>query len=398
MNEVFTTVIDRTAGNAEKYALRKKLFKTDDVLPMWVADMDIRTPECVSEAVEARARHPIYGYEEMPDSAFEAQAAWLRTRYAFQTRREWYFFSPSVVATINLVINAFTKEGEGVVVQPPVYPPFMHSVTHNNRRLILNPLKVDAEGVYRFDFEDLLAGIDGNTRLLLLCSPHNPVGRVWEREELERLAEICTAHNITVLADEVHCDLVFAPHRHIPFASLSEAARAMTITAAGPGKSFNMAGLSISTAIIADETVRERFRHAYDAIHFAQGNIFAHAAFEAAYRKGGAWIEALMAHLASNVAMLAAVIETHKAIISWNPPQGTYLAWLDCRGMGLGDRKLRTFFIEKAGLGLSPGITFGREGSGFMRLNLAVPTPLMRQACDGLDSALTQFTNEESDD
>lgn len=391
MNFDFERVVDRTVGNAEKYTLRQKLFGTEDVLPMWVADMDIETPVCITEAVQKRAAHPIYGYEEVPQSAFDAQIAWMKKRHGLSIQREWMFYSHSVVTTINTAIHAFTKPGEKVVIQTPIYPPFMHTVTQNGRHIVRNPLKRSDSGDYTFDFDDLRSKIDADTRLLLLCSPHNPVGRVWSREELQALADICLEHNIKVVADEIHSDLVYAPHKHTPFSSLSEAAANITVTAIGPGKTFNVAGLAISTAVVQNEAMREHFSAAYERIHFAQGNVFAHAGFEAAYSQGEAWLEALLLHLKRNSAKLDALCRRHSDKIRFVPPQGTYLAWLDCSGMGLSNRELRRFFIEQAALGLSPGTSFGKEGSGYMRLNFAVPSPVMDDAIAQLDLALSNY-------
>lgn len=391
MTPIFDRVTDRTQGNAEKYALRQRLFHTEDVLPMWVADMDIETPACVREAVKRRAEHPVYGYEEMPESAFEAQMAWMQRRQGLSLRREWLFYSHSVVASISAAIAAFTGPGDEVVVQPPIYPPFVSTVTHSGRRVLSNPLRRDENGTYRFDLDGLKKQITPRTKLLLLSSPHNPVGRVWERDELAALAALCLEHGIRVFADEIHSDLVYAGHRHTPFMTLGDDVRDITVTALGPGKSFNVAGLAISTVAVADAAMRQRFETVYKTIHFAQGTVFGHAGFEAAYRDGDAWLDALLAHLQRNSDRLEALAAAHDAI-AYRPPEGTYLAWLDCRKMGLGsDRALREFFIREAKLGLSPGISFGREGSGFMRLNFAVPTPTMIEATARLEAALRRF-------
>ena len=314
---------DRSLTNAEKYTLREKLFGTKDVIPMWVADMDIQTPPCITKAVQKRAAEPIYGYEEMPDSAFEAQIHWVKHRHGYQMQREWMLYSHSVVASISVAIQTFTDPGDKVIVQTPIYPPFFGQVKLNNREVVKNPIKKDSEGIYHFDIEDFKSQIDEKTKLLLLCSPHNPVGRVWKREELEAIAALCLEHNIMVFADEVHSDLVYAPHKHIPFASLSQEVEAITITAMGPGKTFNVAGLATSTVIIADAAKREAYDATYQAIHFAQGNVFGHVGFEAAYNQGEAWLEGVLTHLRMNVQALKNVLEPHSDKITLIIPEGT---------------------------------------------------------------------------
>lgn len=382
---------DRSVSNAEKYTLRKHLFGTENVLPMWVADMDIQTPPCVLNAVKARANHEVYGYEEMPDSAFEAQITWVKKRHGYEIQREWMMYSHSVVASISVAIQTFTNPGDKVIVQTPIYPPFFKQVSLNGREVLKNPLKQDAEGNAVFDLDDLRSKIDDSTKLLLLCSPHNPVGRVWKQEELEAIAEICVENNIVVFADEIHSDLVYAPNKHTPFASLSKEVEALTVTAIGPGKSFNVAGLATSTVIIADEAKRQAYDKVYQSIHFAQGNIFGHAGFEAAYTHGSEWLDGVLDHLHANAKALKTLLDGHADKISYNIPEGTYLAWLDCSKMGLSEKELRRFFIESAGLGLSPGISFGKEGKQHMRLNFAVPKKSMDEALALLDLALSSF-------
>ena len=385
---------DRSVSNAEKYTLRETLFGTTDVIPMWVADMDIQTPPCIRDAVKRRAAHEVYGYEEMPDSAFEAQIQWIQKRHHYQVKREWMLYSHSVVASISVAIQTFSNPGDKVIVQTPVYPPFFGQVSLNGREVLKNPLKKEGTDDYTFDIEDLRSKIDAKTKLLLLCSPHNPVGRVWKREELEAIATLCLEHDIMVFADEIHSDLVYAPHKHIPFASLSKEVEAITITAMGPGKTFNVAGLATSTIIIADARKREAYDKVYQAIHFAQGNVFGHAGFEAAYKEGEAWLEGVLTHLRLNVQALKNMLQSHSDKIELSIPEGTYLAWLDCSKMGLSEKELRRFFIESAALGLSPGLSFSKEGKQHMRLNFAVPSQTMNEAIAQLDLALSSYEDQ----
>lgn len=388
LNYSFTTASEREGTNAEKYTLREELFGTQDVLPAWVADMDIDTPQCVLDAVKKRLQHPIVGYEEVPKSAFMAQIEWMKKEHDIDFNLEDMLYSHSVVASMHMAIEAFTKEGEGVIVQTPVYPPFFHSVLKLNRKLVKNSLKLDSAGKYSFDIEDFKAKMNENTKLLLLCSPHNPVGRVWYKEELEEILAICLEHNIVVFADEIHSDLVYKPNKHIAFASLSEKARDITVTALGVGKTFNMAGFAMSSVVIQNKELKEQFKKAYDRVHFAQGSSLSHVAFETAYKEGKEWLEALKSHLYNNYLLLESVAKKYPQFIKITPIEATYLAWVDCRNMGLKDKKLRTFFINEAKLGLNPGISFGREGSGFMRLNFAVSSAKMTEIVQRLESAL----------
>lgn len=387
----FNRIIDRTSSNAEKYTLRKKLFGTEDVLPMWVADMDIPVAPFIVDALRTRVGHEIYGYEMMPDSAYHAQIDWFKRRQRMEFKREWMRFSPSVVATINVAVQACTEPGDGIIVQEPVYFPFFKSVTNNNRKVIFNSLTMDKEGVFCFNLENLKSQIDKKTKLLLLCSPHNPVGRVWKKEELHSLATICLENNIIVLADEIHSDLIFEPHIQTPFASLCDDVQNITITTIGPGKTFNLAGMSSSTVAIPNEELRSNFDNICRCNHLGEGNIFGHIAFEAAYREGDDWVDQLLEHLKSNAADLKRLCDKFPDKIRMNIPEGTYLAWLDCRRMKLDNKELSAFFINKARLGLGNGFLFGNSGEGFMRLNFAVSKTTMDKALARLEQALNNF-------
>jgi len=390
MSYDFSVSSDREGSNAEKYTLREELFGTEDVLPVWVADMDIDTPDFVLDAVKSRLNHPILGYEEMPKSAFLAQCEWIRDKHKLALDVDDMFYSHSVVASMCVAIEAFSDKGDGVIVQTPIYPPFFHSVLNLDRKLVKNPLKLDNDGRYSFDIDDLKSKIDKDTKLLLLCSPHNPVGRVWRRDELEEILDICIQNDIVVFADEIHSDLVHKPYKHIPFCSLSQKASEITISARGVGKTFNMAGFAISSITIQNKTLREKFRVAYDRVHFAQGSVLSHVAFESAYKNGTLWLEELLQHLFKNYMALDKFCKKYPDDIKLTPIEGTYLAWLDCRGMGLRDKALREFFVKEAKLGLNAGISFGREGSGFMRLNFAISSAKMSEVLKRLELAFSR--------
>jgi cystathionine beta-lyase len=371
-----------------KYSMKEELFGTKDVIPLWVADMDIETPSFVLEAICKRVLHPFFGYEAIQKSAYLAQIEWMKRHHGMEFIQEDIFYSPSVVSSIHIAIEAFTKKGDEVIVQTPVYPPFFQTVTKLGRKLVKNPLVLGEDGSYSFDFQTLQDSITSNTKLFLLCSPHNPVGRVWQSEELNKIAQICYDHNIVVFADEIHCDLVYPPNKHTPFASLSDNARNISLSAIGPAKSFNMAGFAISSVVVTNSLLRKEYESVYERVHFGNGATLSYSAFEAAYKEGEEWLRELKKHLYSNYLALKSMLEPYEKLIRLTPIEGSYLAWLDCRGMGLSERKLREWFVKEAKLGLSSGVAFGREAKGFMRLNFAVPSDTMQKILQQLETAL----------
>jgi len=393
----FESSSPREDTNAEKYTLREELFGTEDVMPVWVADMDIDTPDFVLDAVKKRLEHPILGYEEVPSSTYEAQIRWMKREHGVEFEIKDLLYSHSVVASMGVAIEAFSNVGDKVIVQTPVYPPFFHSVINSQRTLLKNPLMLQEDGSYTFDIKDLQSQIDEKTKLLLLCSPHNPVGRVWKKDELEQILKLCLKNNIVVFSDEIHSDLVYEPNKHIPFSSLNSDAKEITITAIGVGKTFNMAGFAMSSIVIQNESLKKRFKEVYNRIHFAQGSSLSHVAFESAYKNGKGWLSDLKEHLMGNFLMLKEVCLRYPNEIILTPIEATYLAWLDCRGMNLKHRGLKNFFIKEAKLGLNSGISFGREGNGFMRLNFAVSRAKMSELVLRLDKALKNRKNIDRD-
>ena len=350
--------------------------------------MDIDTPSFIFEDIKKRCEHTILGYEEVPISAFKAQVDWMKKTHGVEMEVENLIYSHSVVASINVAIEAFTNEGDNIIVQTPVYPPFFQSIERHNRELLENKLVLKENGKYGFDLEDLKSKINDKTKLLLLCSPHNPVGRVWTQEELTELLDICIKNNIVVFSDEIHSDLVYAPNKHISFSSLNDKAKEISVTAIGVGKSFNLAGVSMSSVYIANKELQEKFLKVYKKHHFADGSVLSHVAFESAYKNGKEWVEELKVHLYKNYEMLDTVCKKYPKKIKLIPIEATYLAWLDCRGMQLNDRQLKDFFVKDAKLGLNPGLGFGDNGSGFMRLNFAVSTEMMEEVIHRLDKGL----------
>jgi len=384
----FKTSTNRENTNAEKYTAKKRLFGTEDVLPVWVADMDIDTPSFVFEDIQKRLAHPILGYEEVPDSAFQSQIEWMKNNHNVEFKLDDMIYSHSVVASINVCIEAFTNEGDNIIVNTPVYPPFFQSIKRHNREILENKLVLNKNCKYSFDLEDLKSKINKNTKLLLLCSPHNPVGRVWKKEELEELLDICVKNNIIVFSDEIHSDLVYAPNKHISFSSLSKKAKDISLTAIGVGKSFNLAGVAMSSVAVSNPTLKEKFLEVYKKHHFADGSVLSHVAFQSAYTHGKEWLEELKIHLYKNYEMLQKLCEKYPEKIKLIPIEATYLAWLDCRSMNLTNRELKDFFVKEAKLGLNPGLGFGQNGSGFMRLNFAVSVEMMEEVIRRLDKAL----------
>jgi len=372
---MFHRSANREESNAEKYQARQRVFGTKNVLPLWVADMDIETPDFILNALKKRLAHPILGYEEMPNSAFEAQIKWMKRHHDLILKREEMFFSPSVLTSLNLGIQTFSNEGDEIIIQTPVYGAFANSILKNNRTVIENPL-IEEDGDYAFDFEDLEKKITPKTKLLILCSPHNPVGRVWDKEELLKLASICLKYNLLVIADEIHCDLSFK--KHTPFASLSKEIAKQTITLLSPAKTFNISGLAISTITIPNEKLRVQFNKTYRAIHLGEGNLLAHVAFEAAYTHGEKWLMALKEHLLNNISQLQKHLTKTNSPITFKKPEATFLLWLDCRTLNLNEDALAQYFIKK-NLGLSQGISFGRGGEGFMRLNIALSKEIINK-------------------
>ena len=382
----FGQAIPRDGTNSVKHDGRAAYFGTADVLPLWVADMDFASPEAVTHALQERAAHPVYGYTLYPESAYEALIAWLKKRHGWEVQREWIVMAPGVVPSLFASVMAFAQEGEGVIVQPPVYFPFFSAVTTNHRRLIVNPLRLAGER-YLIDFDDLEQCAADGARLMLFCSPHNPVGRVWSKAELTELLHIARRYDLTILADEIHADLVYPGERHIALATLAKETDKV-ITTVAPSKTFNIPGLGLSCVIAPNPDHRNAIKQAFETLHVSNTNPFSIAAFEAAYRGGGDWLDSLLVYLRDNRDFVSDYVAQHLPAIKVVQSQGTYLLWLDCRGLGLSDVKLRDFFVRKAKVGMNPGTVFGKNGSGFMRLNIASPRHVISDALERIKHAL----------
>ena len=390
----FDELIDRQETDSIKYDLRKLIFGKDDVLPMWVADMDFKTPDFIIESIRDRLHHPVLGYTLEPSGMHDAIVDWMRVRHGWDIRKEWIVAGPAVVPSMAILVHAFTAPGDEVIIQKPVYFPFFRTITNHDRHILNNPLKIE-NGKYVMDLNDLIKKITPRTRMIFLCSPHNPGGRVWQQNELESLAEICLENNILIVSDEIHADLVLFGNKHIPTASISEDIAKNTITCMSSSKTFNTAGLATAYVIVSDLKKRKIYKDKLHDFHLNIGNISGLYAQEAAYRKGSEWLDQLLSYLEDNINYLEEFIKKNLPDIRIMKPEGTYLVWMDFSNTRIDSKKLKKFIIEEAGLGLSDGQLFGEEGSGYQRLNVACPRSVLKQGLEGLSRA---FFNMEKDE
>jgi cystathionine beta-lyase len=380
----FDACVPRRGTGSVKYDDLLNRFGREDLQPLWVADMDFRSPECVRQALARLVDHGVYGYALKTEGTYRAICEWFERRHAMGVDPATIIFTPGVVAALNFLIQTFTAPGEAILIQPPVYHPFFSAVRGNERRLVENRL-IEQDNRYAIDFTDLEVKAR-DAKLLIFCSPHNPVGRVWTRPELERVADICLRHGILIVADEIHNDLVFPPHRHVPMASLAPEVARITITCHAPSKTFNLPGLTTAYVLIPDERLRAAFRQFMDRLHVESVNVFGLRAMEAAYTAGEPWLQRLLAYLAGN----ARCVEEHLRAwsrVGLSPLEGTYLMWLDFRGHGMPPDALRQALIERAGLALNDGRMFGAGGAGFQRMNIGSPRARLMQALDRLKAA-----------
>lgn len=366
----FDHEINRAATHSVKYDGRQAMFGNSEVIPAWVADMDFAAPPAVTQALIARAKHPIYGYTLFPDGAYDALIHWMQRRHGWRIQRDWIILCPGVVPSINAAVMAFTQPDQSVIIQPPVYFPFFSAATQTGRTLIQNPLRLH-NGRYTLDFDHLEQSAK-QAKLLLLCSPHNPVGRVWQTDELEHLLQISEKHDLIIFSDEIHADLIYPGNQHPVLAAITKN-NAKIITAVAPSKTFNIPGLNLSALIIPDDSMRNAMMQVFNNFHVSASNPFSIAAFEAAYQQGEAWLEALLIYLRDTRDCVEAFLTEQLPEIQVIKAEGTYLLWLDCRAMNMTDVQLKHFFIHEAGVGMNPGTQFGKEGSGFMRLNIGAP-------------------------
>ena len=384
----FDRVIDRRGTGCIKYDFAVENGKPADVLPLWVADMDFQAPPGVLEALHGRVEHGIFGYSGAKDGYYKAAADWFERRFGWRPESNWLVMTPGVVFALAMAVRALTEPGEAVLVQPPVYYPFYQVIRNNGRRVVENPL-VLRDGRYGIDFEGFEAAIvESGAKLFMLCSPHNPVGRVWTAEELRRMGDICLRHGVRVVSDEIHCDFTYPGHPHTPLLAAVPGLRDRAVVCTAPSKTFNLAGLQASNVWIPGEETRGRFEAELSATGYFQLNGLGMAACEAAYRTGGPWLDQLLDYLRGNLDFLRAFLRENLPGIRLIEPEGTYLAWLDCGGLGLDADALEDLIVNRARLWLDAGAIFGTGGQGFQRVVLACPRATLREALDRLKAAV----------
>ena len=388
MNTIFDEVIDRRGTNAYKTDLLTEIYGRDDLIPLWVADMDFKTPDCIVEALRKRFNHEIYGYPVAPDSYWESIINWEKQLHGWEITRDELSFIPGIVKGIAFVLQCFTATGDGVIIQPPVYMPFIHVPNDTGRKLLFNPLIRTEEG---FDMD--LVGLEeicrtSSPKILILCNPHNPAGIVWSRQNLADMARICSKYGVMVISDEIHADMALFDNVHTPFPMASEEARNISITFAAPTKTFNIAGLVSSFSVVHNSEIRDRYYGWLKANHLASPTFIATVAAEAAFTKGGEWRKQMLDYVEGNVRFVEDFLAKNIPAIRVVRPQASFLIWLDCRELGIDQEALKDLFINKARLALNDGEAFGKEGSGYMRLNVGCSRAVLSRAMEQLATAV----------
>lgn len=375
----FDEIIPRKGTDCEKYDHLASHFGNGNAIPMWVADGDFKVPDFITDAIHTRANHEIYAYSFRPDGYFNSIINWQKLKHDWTIEREMILPTQGIVSTLASLIMAFTQAGDKIIIQPPVYTPFFSCVKDCGRVVVENPLKL-IEGSYTFDIEDLIRKIDSNTRMLILCNPHNPVGRVWTAEELIALGDVCLKNDILIISDEIHSDLIFTGYRHRPLPMISNELANNCVVCMAPSKTFNIAGLSTSFVIIPNEDIRKKFDHFISTLHLKNGNLFGNIALEAAYKYGIDWVNQQNAYLEDNRDFLLEFFKTKMPKIRMTITEATYLAWIDFREYGQKESDLNRILIDKAGVVLNKGSIYGKEGDGFFRLNFACPRQILNEA------------------
>lgn len=384
----FDTVIERKHTNSIKYDFAKRRGMPEDILPLWVADMDFRVSSYIQEAIQKQAEHGIFGYSEVQEEYFEAVQSWMKHHHDWTVDRRWMVKTPGIVYALATAVKAFTEVGDAVLIQQPVYYPFRSVILDNGRKVVDSPLIEEESGRYRMnvrDFEDKI--VKNKVKLFLLCNPHNPVGRVWTKEELTAIGDICLRHRVLVVSDEIHADFVFRG-KHQVFADIKEEYQDISVIGTSPSKTFNLAGLQVSNIFIPNQELKRRFRAQMKASGYSQLNAVGLTACEAAYRNGEEWYQAVLEYIRANLAFMKRYLAERIPKVRMSEPEGTYLVWLDFREFGLSEEELETWIVKKAGLWLDGGTMFGDTGRGFQRINAACPRKTLEQALDRLERAV----------
>ena len=384
----FDKIIDRRGSGSIKVDAVEKVFGKDGLMPMWVADMDFETPDFIVDALKERMEHPIFGYTAEPEDFRPAIMDWVYEHHGWKIESSWISYIPGIVKGIAMTINALLEKDEKIIIQPPVYHPFRLVPQRNGHEVVFNPLKEMPDGSYEMDFDNLAAVCDDKCKMLILSNPHNPAGIVWPRETLEKLADFCHEKGLIIISDEIHCDMALFGNKHIPFASVSEKAASCSITFGAPSKTFNIAGVVCSYAVVPNEELRKKFYSWIEANEFSSAPLFSPIATIAAFRKGEDWRKQMLAYLESNIELVESFCKERIPQIKPIRPQASFLIWLDCRDLGLDHDSLISLFIERAGLALNDGEMFNPGGQGFMRLNIGCPRETVKAALLKLEQAV----------
>lgn len=388
-NTKFDKIIDRKGTDSLKFDFAKRCGKPEGLIPLWVADMDFQTSSMILDEIHKRVEHGIFGYTETGEDYFNTVAGWLKKHHNMDIKRNWLVKTPGVVFALAMAVKAYTKENDAVLIQQPVYYPFSEVAEANNRVVISNDLILSEDGKYHIDFDDFEKKIvENGIKLFLLCSPHNPVGRVWTEEELRKIADICIKYNVIIVSDEIHHDFVFEGYRHTSLINIDERLADMCVICTSPAKTFNLAGLQVSNIIIPNAGLRHSFKKQIAAAGYSQLNTIGIAACEAAYKYGGEWLEKIRKYLQENLNYIREYISSELPQIRLIEPEGTYLIWLDFRGLGLSEEELESLIVNKAGLWLDRGNIFGKTGEGFERINIATRKEVLKKALDSIKYAV----------
>ncbi len=394
----FDQQIDRSGTGSVKWDGLERIFGRSDALALWVADMDFRAPDPVRKALRERVEHGVFGYGFRPERYDEAILRWEAERHGWSLRRDDLVYVPGVMTGIAKAIQTFSEEGDRVVIQPPVYHPFFDLIRNNRRKVGEAPLRVDETGCYRMDLEALERELaKEGSKVFILCSPHNPVGRIWSRDELQKVGELCERYDVSILSDEIHQDIAYEGHQHVPIASLDPELSKRCITFSSPAKTFNLQGMISAFAIATDRRARLELQKALRADHIVLENALSIVACSAAYEEGEEWLDELLHYLEGNRKELLNFFGERDLGIHSHSTEGTYLAWLDCRGLGLSDEALQRFMIEKAGVALNAGSAFGKEGRRMMRLNFGCPRSLLREGLEQIETAVREMERSPSE-